>query len=400
MSNGAGSQFSERNKTREGDNDDDANTGCHSLVDQRGRIARKLRISVTDRCNFSCLFCMPSKNSIKWIPNEQLLTFEEIARITQILSSLGIEKVRITGGEPLLREGLETLISLLSKIKGIRSIDMTTNGWFLSSSKARALRKAGVRSMTMSLHSLKRDRFKKISGIDGLQRIIDSIDAAREAGFYPIKINTVAIKGYNDDEIIDIVNFAKERGLSLRFIEFMPLDGQNIWNPEMVVSGRQIIDIISKHYKLNPKKRSLGDTATTYELTESANKIGYRKAVDIGLITPISNPFCADCDRIRLTADGKLLLCLFDSNYYDLKPFLRSGIDKICQNRSYLRYRSGLEKPGALRIVQYESDKDKRLADYITSCVLMKPPGIEYMTPLSLEKMREKKPRAMYGIGG
>ncbi|HVX02700.1 MAG TPA: GTP 3',8-cyclase MoaA [Nitrososphaera sp.] len=401
------------------------------LPDKKGRVARKLRISVTDRCNFSCLFCMPSRSNIHWISDAELLTFDEITRITRLLCSLGIKKVRITGGEPLLREGIETLVGSLSRIKGIESIDMTTNGWFLSLDKARELRRAGLHGITVSLHSMKRDRFAKISGTDGLQRVIDSIDAAREAGLSPIKINTVAISGYNDDEIIDFVNFARDRSLSLRFIEFMPLDGLNAWSPEMVLSGRQILDIISKkHYKLRAQERKPGDTATVYgfEGDDESELDGRGFKGDIGLITPVSKPFCDDCDRIRLTADGKLLTCLFDTNYYDLKPYMRNkesdaykeqdpmkDLDLLANsnfgvfkknrkepNRNRHRYhQQQRRKPELYKGARTAAlEEDCPLAEYITKCIEKKPPGIAYMMPLTLERMHEKRPRAMHAIGG
>lgn len=337
---------------------------------------------------------MPSSKDIRWIRYDKLLTFGEIARIAGVLASLGIEKIRITGGEPLLRDKLETLVQLLSQIKGIKSIDMTTNGWFLSLEKAILLRRAGLQGVTLSLHSLQKERFARISGVDGLQRVIGSIDAARKAGLFPVKVNTVAIRRYNDDEIMDIVEFARNRSLSLRFIEFMPLDGQNIWDPEMIMSGRQILEIISKHYKLKPKGRTRGDTATLYEFDDNKG--------DIGLITPISDPFCDDCDRIRLTADGKLLTCLFDSNYYDLKPFVRKKHEKAHYNRNEnvsanMNINSGNNHNGIHK--ETINDGDGALAYYITRCLKQKPPGIAYAKPLTLEKLGHK-PRPMHAIGG
>jgi cyclic pyranopterin phosphate synthase len=323
---------------------------------------------------------MPSKHNFHWIPDDELLSFEEITKITRILSSLGITKIRITGGEPLLRARLEELIALLSEINGIKSIDMTTNGWFLSLDKARKFQRAGLRGVTVSLHSVKRERFAKISGIDGLQRIIQGIDAAREAGLSPIKVNTVIIKGYNDDEIIDIVNFARGRDLSLRFIEFMPLDGQDMWNPNLVTSGRQILDTISRYYKLVARKRNPGDTAVVYDFEDKSGRFDGRNHGDIGVITPISNPFCDDCDRIRLTADGKILTCLFDTNYYDIKPFLRKSNDDDDNINCY--------------------KNDRSLAEYLIECVSKKPPGIANMTPLTLVNLFKKRPRAMNAIGG
>src|SRR3989442_13469438 len=181
-----------------------------SLEDKKGRVAKKLRISVTERCNFACLFCMPDREKVKWLPQEEIMSFDEIERVTRVLASLGIEKIRITGGEPLLRRNLERLIERLRRLDGIRTIDMTTNGWFLLQ-KAEALRRAGLRGVTVSLHSLRRERFSKISGIDALERGLPGIDEAVRVGLDPVKVNSVAIRGYNDDEILDLIEFAREK---------------------------------------------------------------------------------------------------------------------------------------------------------------------------------------------
>jgi cyclic pyranopterin phosphate synthase len=331
------------------------------ITDSRGRVARKLRISVTDRCNFACLFCMPQKERIRWLPKEEILSFEEITRVTRILVSLGVEKVRLTGGEPLLRREIEKLVKMLSTIDGIKSLDMTTNGWFLRE-KARALKQAGLRGVTVSLHSLRPDRFARISGMDALPRVLEGIDAAYEAGLSPIKINSVAIRGYNEDEIIDLVEFARERDFSIRFIEFMPLDGLGVWSPERMIPGREILDLLSSRYRLTHKGREPGGTATLWAFEDGRG--------EVGVITSMTEPFCDDCDRIRLTADGKILTCLFDTRLYDLKPLLRG------------------------------SGSDEEIATYIQECFLKKPGGVAYM-PLFKKLVFERvKPRAMYAIGG
>lgn len=328
------------------------------LRDRKGRVARKLRISVTDRCNFACLFCMPEKEKVRWIPQEDILEFEEIERITRVLASLGIEKVRITGGEPLLRKNLESLVQKVSEIDGIRSVDMTTNGWYLDQ-KARALREAGLRGVSVSLHSLRRDRFRSISGVDALPKVLDGIDRALEEGLRPVKINSVAIKGYNDDEILDLVGYAKERGISIRFIEFMPLDGLGIWSPGGVMSGREVLDVVSSRYPLQPRGRGFGETSSVWSFGDGAG--------DLGLITPMSDPFCDDCDRVRLTADGKLLSCLFDTEYHDLKRFVRN------------------------------SGTDDELAEFILGAVWKKLDGVGHMPWV---KDGWEKPRNMNAIGG
>ena len=328
------------------------------LVDTKGRVASKLRISVTDRCNFACLFCMPEKKDIHWLPSEDLLNFDEIERLTRLLVSMGITKVRITGGEPLLRSDLEQLIERLSKIEGLESVDMTTNG-FLLGSRARALKRAGLRGVTVSLHSLKPDRFAKISGINALPRVFESISQAFRAGLRPLKINSVAIRGYNDDEILDLVDYARSMNTTLRFIEFMPLDGLDIWDSEKMVSGKEILEIVRSRHSLVPEGRGDGETASIWKFADGKG--------ELGVITPMSEPFCDDCDRIRLTADGRLLSCLFDTEYSDLKPLLRNGGD------------------------------DEKLATYIGELVWKKPAGVGYMPWI---KQGWKNPRNMNAIGG
>jgi GTP 3',8-cyclase len=328
------------------------------LVDRKGRVAKKLRISVTDRCNFACLFCMPEKEKITWIDRKEILDFDEISRITRVLAGLGIERIRVTGGEPLLRRDLESLIGQLGTIGGVRSIDMTTNGWFLGD-KAEALRRAGLRGVTVSLHSLDRKRFAKISGMDALPKVLNGIDRALESGLGPVKINSVAIRGYNDDEILDLVTYARERSVSIRFIEFMPLDGLGIWNTDRVVSGKDILDAVSAKYPLEPMGRGSSETSSVWRFADGRGSLG--------LITPISDPFCDDCDRIRLTADGKLLSCLFDTEYHDLRSLVRGGAS------------------------------DAELSDMILKAVWKKPDGVGYMPWI---KDGWAKPRNMNSIGG
>jgi len=327
-------------------------------MDTKGRVAKKLRISVTDRCNFACLFCMPEKDKVEWIPQAEILSFDEIERIARVLASLGIQKVRITVGEPLLRKDLDGLVRRLTAIPGIRSVDMTTNGWFLEG-KAAALRDAGLRGVTVSLHSLRGDRFAKISGMDALPRVLKGIDRAIEVGLSPVKVNSVAIRGYNDDEILELVEYARERSISIRFIEFMPLDGLGMWSYDKVVGGKEIVEKVSAKYPLRAQGRRSAETSAVWKFVDGKG--------DLGLITPMSDPFCDDCDRLRLTADGKLLSCLFDIDYHDLRHLVRNG----------------------------SSNED--LAKLILQAVWKKPEGVGYMPWI---KDGWAKPRNMNAIGG
>ena len=328
------------------------------LRDRKGRVARKLRISVTDRCNFACLFCMPEKDKAQWIPRDEILSFDEIEKVARVLASLGIEKVRITGGEPLLRKGLDELVRRLTSIEGIRSVDMTTNGWYLEQ-HAGSLRRSGLRGVTVSLHSLRGDRFAKISGVDALPRVLRGIEKALDEGLSPVKVNSVAIRGYNDDEILELVEYARERRISIRFIEFMPLDGLGMWNYDRVVSGKELIETVSRRYPLSPRGWGRTETSAVWRFDDGKGAVG--------LITPLSDPFCDDCDRLRLTADGKLLSCLFDTEYHDLRHVVRNG----------------------------GSAGD--LAEMILKAVWKKPDGIGYMPWI---KDGWEKPRNMNAIGG
>jgi cyclic pyranopterin phosphate synthase len=294
------------------------------LIDSLGRIARKLRISVTDRCNMRCMYCMP-QDKVQWFNEKDVLDFDEITRLVSILADLGIERIRLTGGEPLLRPQLEDLIISLGKIKGIKSMSMTTNGLQLAY-KAKRLRDAGLESVNISLDTFRRDRFKMITGIDGLRKVINAIDVADHLGL-KVKINTVVVRGWNDDEIIDFANFARDTGLIVRFIEFMPLDGSGIWQPSMVFSKKEMIKKITDNMiKIEPldnphinndRNTHSTDPATLYSFVDDKGIIGF--------IPSITEPFCGNCDRIRLTSDGRLLTCLFENPGYELTSMLRSG---------------------------------------------------------------------------
>lgn len=284
------------------------------LIDAFGRVAKKLRISVTDKCNFSCIFCMPSQPI--WIPKEEILTYEEIERLVRIFAKLGIEKVKLTGGEPLVRKDIEILIKKISNIEGIKSVSITTNGYFLPE-KAKTIKEAGIDSCTVSLHSLDKEKFNSVTGRDVYDRVLKGIQAAIDAGFKKVKINTVIIRGYNENEILDLVEFARNNRLILRFIEYMPFDGLHLWNLDKVVTGKEILQVIKRKYDFEEIPRESGSTSKNYRFKDGKG--------EFGIITSVSQPFCSDCDRVRLKADGKLVPCMFSKDEYDLKVPLRKG---------------------------------------------------------------------------
>jgi len=286
------------------------------LIDRFGRVARKLRISVTDRCNFRCSFCMP-RNPV-WLDRSELLTFEEIGRVARIFARMGVSKVRLTGGEPLMRRGIERLVEILSSIEGIESVSMTTNGYLLEE-MAERLKRAGLSGVTVSLHSLKPERYEQIVGVPGVfEKVVRGIRRAIEVGLSPVKVNVVITRGCNDDEVLDFAELARRTGISVRFIEYMPFDGERLWRPDLVVSGDEIVRTIQERYALVPLEREPGSTSVNYRFADGAPGT-------IGVITSMTRPFCSDCDRVRLKADGKLVPCMFSTAEYDLKPLLRGG---------------------------------------------------------------------------
>ena len=284
------------------------------LTDSFGRVARKLRISVTDRCNFRCQFCMPTHPI--WLPHSEILSYEEIRRVASLCVGMGVENIRLSGGEPLMRRDIEQLVALLANIPNLRQLSMTTNG-FLLSEKASALRRAGLKGITVSLHSLKPERFSQITGGGVLETVVAGIKAAKSSGFKPLKINAVIIRGCNDDEVVDLASLAKAGDVTVRFIEYMPFDGERHWGMDKVVSGNEIVEKIREHYELDSVPRQAGSTAKLYKFQDGKG--------EIGIITSITQPFCSDCDRIRISADGKIVPCLFDRTGFDLRPLLRGG---------------------------------------------------------------------------
>jgi GTP 3',8-cyclase len=363
-----------------------------SLVDSSGRVARKLRLSVTDRCNMQCIYCMPrdeqgnnktesrsdnnSSSAIgkRWFAKDEVLSYEEFLRISHIMAQLGIEKIRITGGEPLLRPRVQDLIAGLSKINGIKSISMTTNGLFLGE-KADLLKKSGLQSVNISLDTFKAGRFKAMCGVDGLHKVLNSIHAAERAGL-KVKINTVVVRGWNDDEVIDFANFAREKGHVVRFIEFMPLDGSGIWAPDLVVSKGEIIARIRNSIGDIIKEASGlidgADDGARLTGAESAAPAKIYSFADgkgtLGFIPSMTEPFCAQCDRVRITSDGRLLTCLFENPGYDIRSLLRNG-----------------------------KKTDQEIADYILESIRKKPEGI-----VRIIRLKALKPtlNLMHTIGG
>ncbi len=306
------------------------------LIDSHGRVLRDLRVSLTDRCNFRCLYCLPETEAAQnfyrghwahlpdsqpivqqWVPKSNLLKFEEIERVVRVAAGLGIQKIRLTGGEPLLRRGVETLVERISAIPGITDLAMTTNG-FLFCQNARALKQAGLRRISFSLDSLDPANFKKITGRDGFKAVIESIGLAQELGFHPVKVNAVIIRGLNDHEIEALAEFARQRNLTMRFIEFMPLDSARAWLKELVVPGRELLERLQKRFELRPvADQNSSSTAKRWAFANSS--------AEIGIIAPVSEPFCGHCNRIRLTADGKIRTCLFSVTEHDLRSILRNG---------------------------------------------------------------------------
>jgi len=287
------------------------------LVDSFGRLHDNLRISVTDRCNIRCFFCMPEQ-PVEFVPRAEILTFEEIERFVRIAVRLGVRKLRLTGGEPLLRRDLPLLVSKLARIEAIRDLSLTTNGVLLGELAA-PLYEAGLRRINIHLDTLDRGRFVQITRRDELDRVLTGIDACRRLGFHPIKINAVAVKGLSEPDIVPLARFGREHGLQIRYIEFMPLDAQGLWDRDRVLLASDILEILAEEFgPLVPVPNGdLRAPAAEYRFADGAGTIGF--------IASVSRPFCLQCNRIRLTADGKLRYCLFALEETDVKGLLRGG---------------------------------------------------------------------------
>ena len=286
------------------------------LRDAHGRELTDLRVSVTDRCNFRCRYCMPAEG-MEWLPREQILSFEEIERLVGLLVSLGVRDVRLTGGEPLARRDFPVLAAKLAAIGGIEDLSVTTNGYFLERDAA-ALAAAGIDRVNVSLDSLAQARFFEITRRDALDKVLRGLDAAAaHPELRPVKVNAIAMRGFTEDEALRFAEFARATDFQVRFIEFMPLDGDRAWTPDAVLSGAEIRRIIERTHPLEAIPREPSATARVYRFADGAGEIGF--------INPVSEPFCADCNRIRLTAEGKLRTCLFSMHETDLREPLRDG---------------------------------------------------------------------------
>ena len=292
-----------------------------ALKDSYNRTIRDLRISLTDRCNFRCFYCLPN-GAPAMARRETLLSFEEIEYVSDIFVSLGIEKIRLTGGEPLIRRDVPKLVEKLARLKpALKDIALTTNGFDLPR-HAEALRKAGLDRVTISLDSLDPANFEEITGVNAFEKVMSAIETAQRFEFEPVKLNAVIVRGCNEHEIVDFANFARERGLSMRFIEFMPLDSGHEWDRNMVVSGREIRDVIDAAFPLKRIGDSRGtETAWKYRFADGAPG-------EIGIIAPVTEMFCGQCSRIRLTADGQIRTCLFSTKEHDLRGIIRSGASR------------------------------------------------------------------------
>lgn len=327
------------------------------LIDQLSRIHTNLRISVTDRCNIRCFYCMPNEN-VRFKPRSEILSFEEIERVARVAAQLGINKLRLTGGEPLVRAGLPVLVEKLSAIEGIEDLALTTNGILLEE-QAAALQRAGLKRLNISLDAISEETFRTIARRDGLDRVFAGIEAAQRVGFEKIRLNAVAIRGLTEPEIVPLARYARERGLELRFIEFMPLDAEQQWQKDQVLAGETILKLLEAEFgALTPAHRpDPSQPATDYAYVDGGGLIGF--------INPVSQPFCQDCNRLRLTAEGQLRNCLFSTDEWDARALLRGG------------------------------GSDDELSALLRDCVWRKKPGHGIDSP---EFLRPE--RAMYQIGG
>jgi len=286
------------------------------LRDSWGREIKSLRVSVTDKCNFRCRYCMPAEG-LEWLERDELLSFEEIERLVRVLALMGVDEVRLTGGEPLVRRDLPTLVGLLARTPGVRDLSLTTNGVLLDRFAA-PLVDAGLRRLNVSLDSLSHVRFAEITRRDALDRVLAGLEEAeRHPQLRPIKVNCVAIKGFTEEEVPALAELARRKPYVVRFIEFMPLDADQAWRDDDVLTGGEIRALIEERWPLEELPAKASSTARRFRFADGAGEIGF--------VNPVSEPFCSSCDRIRLTADGQLRTCLFSRREWDLKTPLRDG---------------------------------------------------------------------------
>ena len=328
------------------------------VKDTLGRAIKDLRISVTDRCNFRCSYCMPLEK-YEWFERSEILTFEEITRLSKIFIRLGVEEIRITGGEPLLRHGLESLVTQLSTLDGLKDLSLTTNASMLSE-KAETLAQAGLRRINVSLDTIRADKFRSMTQRDDLANVLEGLASARRYGMSPIKINSVIQRGVNDDDILELVEYSRQQGFWIRFIEYMDVGNSNNWVSAKMVSKAEILERINALYPLKEIGR----------LDESAPAVNYEFLDGIGnagVIASVTEPFCTGCTRARLTADGKLVMCLFSDESCDLKALMRNGAsDEMLADRIRVEWtgrkdRYSEERLEALNSGDYEPRQRKKI---------------------------------------
>jgi cyclic pyranopterin phosphate synthase len=286
------------------------------LFDGHGRRIGDLRVSVTDRCNFRCQYCMPA-DGLPWLERSEILTFEEVTRLVGLFASMGVGDVRLTGGEPLVRKDFPRLVSMLSGLAGVGDLSVTTNGYLLERDAA-ALVEAGINRVNVSIDSLQRDKFFEMTRRDALPQVLRGLDTlASHPEIHPIKVNAVAMRGFTEGEALRFAEFARSTAFQVRFIEFMPLDADHAWSPDSVLTGEELRTMIHAVHPLEELPREPSATARVFRFADGQGEIGF--------INPVSEPFCSDCNRVRLTAEGKLRTCLFSLHETDLRDPLRSG---------------------------------------------------------------------------
>jgi cyclic pyranopterin phosphate synthase len=326
--------------------------------DRYGRPIKDLRISVTDRCNFRCTYCMP-EDEYEWIDKREILSFEEIGRLARLFVQLGVQKIRLTGGEPLVRRDIELLVADLSRIEGLKDLCLTTNGALLAE-KAVALKAAGLKRINVSLDTLDAEKFKRMTKRGDLEKVLEGLFAAKAHGLDPIKINAVVERGVNDGDIIDLVEFARKHGFAMRFIEYMDVGNANHWTSAKLFSKKEIIETIHARFPLKEIGRDQGSAPSVdYEFADGGG--------EIGVVASVTEPFCSTCNRARLTADGKLVTCLFSATGHDLKKSLRSGasdaeilqlVSGVWGNRAD---RYSAERLEAMRTSEYDPKTHKKI---------------------------------------